>query len=103
MQEVFGPLAGAPALCVMEIPDRWGSQVSLASGIIQEAATLRERDPMPQSYHELMHLWNAPDLDNPIPRWKDWQCFYRTVWQANRTIGMGESSKTPKLTNQVIG
>ena len=55
----------------MEIPDGWGSQASLAGGIIQEAGAFRDRAQLDQLYHELSHLWNAPDLDAPSPRWNE--------------------------------
>jgi aminopeptidase N len=55
----------------MEIPDGWGSQASLAGGIIQEAGAFRDRTQMRQLYHELTHLWNAQDLDTPSPRWNE--------------------------------
>ena len=71
LQEVFGPLERALALNVMEIPDGWGSQASLAGGIIQEAGAFRDRDQMRQLYHEMSHLWNARDLDIPSPRWNE--------------------------------
>lgn len=71
LQELFGPLDRPLALNVMEIPDGWGSQASLAGGIIQEAAAFRDRDQLPQLYHELSHLWNARDIESPSPRWNE--------------------------------
>jgi hypothetical protein len=71
LQEIFGPLERPLALNVMEIPDGWGSQASLAGGIIQEAGAFRDRNQMRQVYHELSHLWNARDLDSPSPRWNE--------------------------------
>jgi hypothetical protein len=55
----------------MEIPDGWGSQASLAGGIIQVAGAFRDSDRMQELYHELSHLWNAVDLDAPSPRWNE--------------------------------
>ncbi len=71
LQELFGPLEGSLALNVMEIPNGWGSQASLAGGIIQEADALRDRNQIRKFYHELSHLWNARDLDTPSPRWNE--------------------------------
>ncbi|MDH3455801.1 MAG: M1 family aminopeptidase [Gemmatimonadota bacterium] len=71
LQEMFGPHERALALNVMEIPDGWGSQASLAGGIIQEASAFRDRDQMRQLYHEMSHLWNARDVDTPSPRWNE--------------------------------
>lgn len=55
----------------MEIPDGWGSQASLAGGIIQVAGAFRDSDRMQELYHELSHLWNAVDLDARSPRWNE--------------------------------
>lgn len=70
-REIFGALDGPLALSVMQIPEGWGSQASLAGGIIQEAAAFRDRSQLVQLYHELSHLWNARDLDAPSPRWNE--------------------------------
>jgi hypothetical protein len=67
----FGPLGSAPELAVMEIPERWGSQASLTAGIIQTADAFRDEARMTALYHELTHLWNAPDLDQPSARWNE--------------------------------
>jgi aminopeptidase N len=70
-QEIFGPLDRPLALTIMEIPDGWGSQASLAGGIIQVAGAFRDSDRMQELYHELSHLWNAVDLDARSPRWNE--------------------------------
>jgi hypothetical protein len=70
-QEIFGRLDRPLALTIMEIPDGWGSQASLAGGIIQEAGAFRDSDRRQELYHELSHLWNAVDLDAPSPRWNE--------------------------------
>jgi hypothetical protein len=67
----FGPLHTPPNLSITEIPDGWGSQASLVGGIIQTAAAFRDSTRMGELYHELSHLWNAPDLKNPAPRWNE--------------------------------
>jgi len=67
----FGPLHRTPSLTVMEIPDGYGSQASLASGIIQTADAFRARTELRQLYHELSHLWNTIDRDSPSPRWNE--------------------------------
>lgn len=67
----FGPLREAPGITIMEIPDGWGSQASLVSGIIQSAAAFRDPGRLGELYHELSHLWNAPDLERPSARWNE--------------------------------
>ena len=67
----FGPIGANAGLTVIEIPEGWGSQASLAGGIIQTADAFRDRAQLPQLYHELSHLWNVVDLDQPSPRWNE--------------------------------
>jgi aminopeptidase N len=67
----FGPLGVEPDLAVMEIPERWGSQASLTGGIIQTADAFGQDGSLSPLYHELSHLWNAPDLDQPSARWNE--------------------------------
>jgi len=67
----FGPLDHAPALTVMEIPEGWGSQSSLAGGIIQTADAFRDPRAMPQVFHEIAHLWHPVDTDAPPVRWNE--------------------------------
>jgi hypothetical protein len=67
----FGPMSGSLDLPIVEIPDGFGSQASLTAGIIQSAAAFRSKDAIGQLYHELSHLWNAPDLDVRSPRWNE--------------------------------
>jgi hypothetical protein len=67
----FGPLGVTPELVVMEIPEMWGSQASLTGGIIQTADAFGEAGSMSALYHELSHLWNARDLDQPSARWNE--------------------------------
>jgi hypothetical protein len=67
----FGPLGTTPDLAVMEIPEVWGSQASLTGGIIQTADAFRDPGRMTALYHELSHLWNAPDTDQPSARWNE--------------------------------
>jgi len=64
----FGPLDRAPALTVMEIPEGWGSQTSLAGGIIQTADAFHDPRAMP---HEIAHLWHPVDTDAPPVRWNE--------------------------------
>ncbi len=71
LRKWFGPLGTEPALAVMEIPEMWGSQASLTGGIIQTADAFRDTGPTTALYHELTHLWNAPDLDRPSARWNE--------------------------------
>jgi len=67
----YGPLGGTAQLTTIEIPDGWGSQGSLAGGIIQTAAAFGDRGELYQVYHELSHLWNVEDTDRPSPRWNE--------------------------------
>jgi hypothetical protein len=71
MTRWFGPLGREFNLSVMEIPEGFGSQASLAAGIILDARAFRDRTELHQLYHELSHLWNAPDTDRPAPRWNE--------------------------------
>ncbi len=67
----YGPLPYRPQLVIMEIPEGFGSQASLTAGIIQTADAFRTRSELRQVYHELSHLWNVPDLEQPSPRWNE--------------------------------
>jgi hypothetical protein len=67
----FGSLGAHPGLTVIEIPEGFGSQASLAAGIIQTRDAFNDPSQHRQFYHELSHLWNAPDLDAPSPRWNE--------------------------------
>jgi hypothetical protein len=67
----FGALGREPSPTVIEIPEGWGSQASLAGGIIQEASSFQDSANLAPLYHELSHLWNAPDTDAPSPRWNE--------------------------------
>jgi hypothetical protein len=67
----FGPLGRELRLSVMEIPEGFGSQASLGAGIIMDARAFRDRSALSQLYHELTHLWNAPDTERPSPRWNE--------------------------------
>jgi hypothetical protein len=67
----FGPLGEEARLTVMEIPEGYGSQASLAAGILQTADAFRDRAQLRQLYHELSHLWNVEDRERPSPRWNE--------------------------------
>jgi len=71
LERWFGPLGTDPDIVVMEIPEMWGSQASLAGGIIQTADAFRDAGRLFALYHELTHLWNAPDVDQPSARWNE--------------------------------
>jgi hypothetical protein len=71
LEERFGSLGSHPGLTVIEIPEGFGSQASLAAGIIQTRDAFNDPSQHRQFYHELSHLWNAPDLDAPSPRWNE--------------------------------
>lgn len=67
----FGALHAKRTLTVTEIPDGWGSQADLVGGIIQTASAFRDAGSLGELYHELSHLWNVSDVDNPSPRWNE--------------------------------
>jgi hypothetical protein len=67
----FGPVGGNSRVTVIEIPENWGSQASLAGGIIQTADAFRDRAQLYQLYHELSHLWNVSETDKPSSRWNE--------------------------------
>lgn len=67
----FGDIGDRPDISISEIPDGWGSQASLTGGIIQTAAAFRDTARVVELYHEISHLWNAPDKERPSPRWNE--------------------------------
>ena len=67
----FGPLGRPARLTVIEIPEGYGSQASISAGVLQTAEAFRNRSELPQLYHELSHLWNVRDLDQPSARWNE--------------------------------
>jgi aminopeptidase N len=71
LKQRFGPLQTQANLTITEIPDGWGSQADFVGGIIQSAAAFRDVNRVGELYHELSHLWNAVDNDNPSPRWNE--------------------------------
>jgi aminopeptidase N len=71
LTHAFGPLHAPPNVTITEIPDGWGSQANLVGGIIQTASAFRDSTRIVELYHELSHLWNAPDTDAPSPRWNE--------------------------------
>jgi len=96
LQSIFGPLERPLALNVMEIPDGWGSQASLAGGIIQEAGAFNDRTKLVELYHELSHLWNAPDTDGPSPRWNEGLAMFlqdRLAREIDAWVGEAEAWK----------
>jgi len=81
---------------VMEIPEMWGSQASVTGGIIQTADAFRDITRMPALYHELTHLWNAPDRDKPSARWNEGLAAFlaqRMARDLDGRNGMGENVK----------
>ena len=71
LSQWFGPLHGEWNLTITEIPDGWGSQADLVGGIIQTASAFRDPGRLGELYHELSHLWNAPETESPSPRWNE--------------------------------
>ena len=72
----LGPLGQEPSFAIMEIPSGWGSQAHIAAGIMQTAEVFEDPTDLRQLYHELSHLWNAPDLDQPPARWNEGLAMY---------------------------
>lgn len=72
----YGPLDRAPRLTITEIPEGYGSQASLAGGVILDRAAFLDPSERRQLYHELSHIWNAVDLDQPSPRWNEGLAMY---------------------------
>jgi hypothetical protein len=71
LESRYGPLPRPAEFSLMEIPPGYGAQAHLEAGIMLEGATLeaqRDRAPL---YHEISHLWNAPDAETPSPRWNE--------------------------------
>jgi hypothetical protein len=87
LERWFGPLGSEPDLAVMEIPEMWGSQASLTGGIIQTAEAFRDTERTSQLYHELTHLWNAPDLDQPSARWNEGLATFLSLRMAEELDG----------------
>lgn len=67
----FGTEKPDGTVTIIEIPDGWGSQASLAGGIIQTADAFRDLGAMSQLYHEIAHLWHPMDTDVPSIRWNE--------------------------------
>lgn len=66
----FDPLVGDTGFTVIEIPNGWGSQADRTS-IIQSAAAFQDSSRVPEVYHEVSHLWNAPSTDSASSRWNE--------------------------------
>ena len=92
----FGPLHSPPTLTITEIPDGWGSQASLIGGIIQTAAAFRDSTRTGELYHELSHLWNADDLDNPSPRWNEGLAMFEQDLLRERVEGWPTRAESEK-------
>jgi hypothetical protein len=85
----FGPLAEATGLTFIEIPDGWGSQADVTA-IIQSAAAFRDPKQHREVYHEISHLWNAPDTDRPSPRWNEGLATFLEYLVTQETTGKPE-------------
>jgi hypothetical protein len=83
----FGPTAGPPRFAVIEIPSHFGSQASLAGGIIQTASTFRDPDGLIELYHEISHFWNPPDLEPLSPRINEGLAMYLQFCAAQEIDG----------------
>jgi hypothetical protein len=90
----FGPLGQPPRVAVMEIPKGWGSQASLTGGIIQTADVFENPDSLQPLYHELSHLWNAPDEERPSPRWNEGLATFLQFLLAERLDGSQDIDAT---------
>jgi hypothetical protein len=96
----FGPLGVTPDLVVMEIPEMWGSQASLAGGIIQTADVFGKAGSMSALYHELSHLWNARDLDQPSARWNEGLATFLASRVAEELDGSEEMEEAVQSTTE---
>ena len=96
----FGPLGVTPDLAVMEIPEMWGSQASLAGGIIQTADAFGKAGSMSALYHELSHLWNARDLDQPSARWNEGLATFLASRMAEQLDGSEEMGDAVQSTTE---
>jgi len=67
----FGPLGAPPRIVLIEIPENWGSQASLTGGIVLAADSFQRAAELSPLYHEISHLWNAPDTERLSPRWSE--------------------------------
>jgi hypothetical protein len=90
----FGPLHSELNLTITEIPDGWGSQASLVGGIIQTAAAFRDARRLGELYHELSHLWNAPDAESPSSRWNEGLASFLEDLLRERVDGWTERAKS---------
>jgi len=70
-EQWLGPLPQPPKFTIVEIPEHYGPQASLVSGIILEATVFRDPDYLYSLYHEMGHFWNVPNKDVPSPRWNE--------------------------------
>jgi hypothetical protein len=86
----FGPTLARPAFAVIEIPEDFGSQASIAGGIIQTADAFRNASELRQLYHEISHFWNSPDSDHPSPRWNEGLASYLERRAARELDGRDE-------------
>jgi hypothetical protein len=71
LERWYGALRSRPSITIMEIPQGFGSQASLTGGIMLDASAFANREELPHLYHELSHLWNAPDRETPSARWNE--------------------------------
>jgi hypothetical protein len=88
----LGPLGQQPSFAIMEIPAGWGSQAHLAGGIMQTAEAFEDPSDLRELYHELSHLWNAPDIDQPSARWNEGLAMYLQSVLAEEIEGWDERS-----------
>ena len=102
LSQWFGPLHSPPNLTITEIPDGWGSQASLIGGIIQTAAAFRDSTHTGELYHELSHLWNVEDLDNPSPRWNEGLAMFEQDLLRERVEGWPRRAESEKDAIQAI-
>jgi hypothetical protein len=98
LTESFGPLHDTLNLAITEIPDDWGSQADLVGGIIQTAAAFRDTTRIGELYHELSHLWNAPETSSPPARWNEGLAMFEEHLLRERADGWGDRSGTDSAT-----
>lgn len=66
----MGPMVQRSHFTLAEIPENFGSQVTMPL-IIQTAAAFKEPKAMGELYHEISHFWNVRDKEVLSPRWNE--------------------------------
>ncbi|MFQ5608413.1 MAG: M1 family aminopeptidase, partial [Candidatus Zixiibacteriota bacterium] len=98
----FGPLRGADAFTVIEIPDGHGSQADVTS-IIQTAATFKNPERSVELYHEISHLWNVVPTEAHPPRWNEGLAMFLQSYTADVFDGTNQLAEVAKRRWKSLG